>query len=179
MSLDLHGPVTGNTRGNAQSGRNAFTIVEAVISTVIVAVMFVAALSTVSASRVTQHRAALVNRGRLLADSLLSEVLQQSYEDPDGTPVFGIESGEPTATRTNFDDVDDFDGWSSSPPVGRDGTPLTNSTSWKRTVQVKWVDPSDAGQVSAAETGVKRVTVTAEYAGVPQASLVALRTTDP
>lgn len=179
MSLELQGPIVENARCNTQSGRNAFTIVEAVISTVIVAVMFVAALSTVSASKVTQHRVALVNRGRLLAESLLSEVLQQSYEDPDGAAVFGVESGEPTTVRADFDDVDDFDGWSSSPPAGRDGTPLTDSTGWKRTVKVEWVNSSDPGQVSATETGVKRVTVTAEYSGVPQASLVALRTADP
>lgn len=179
MSLELQGPIVENARRNAQSGRNAFTIVEAVISTIIVAVMFVAALSTVGAARITQHRAALVSRGRLLAESLMSEVLQQNYKDPDGAVVFGVESGESAPARTDFDDVDDFDGWSSSPPVRRDGTPLANSTGWKRTAQVEWVDASDPGQVKAVETAVKRVTVTAEYGGVPQASLVALRTADP
>jgi len=179
MSLELQEPITGNAKCRTQSCRNAFTIVEAVISTVIVSVMFVAALNTVGASKVTQYRVALVNRGRLLAESLLSEVLQQSYDDPDGAAVFGVESGELATVRADFDDVDDFDEWSSSPPVGRDGTPLTHSTGWKRAVQVEWVDASDAGQVKGAETGVKRVTVTAEYGGVPQASLVALRTVDP
>jgi type II secretory pathway pseudopilin PulG len=179
MSLELQGRIVEDARHNTPSCRRAFTIVEAVISTVIVAVMFVAALSTVGAARITQHRAALVSRGRLLVESLLSEVLQQSYKDSDGAAVFGVESGEATTTRADFDDVDDFDGWSSSPPVGRDGTPLTSSTGWKRTVQVQWVDASDPGQVKAVETGVKRVTVTAAYGGVPQASLVALRTVDP
>lgn len=179
MSLTLWEPITEDARCYTQSCRNAFTIVEAVISTVIVAVMFVAALSAVGASRVTQHRVALVSQGRLLVESLLSEVLRQNYEDPDGAAVFGLESGEPVTVRANFDDVDDFDGWSSSPPVDRDGTPLADSTGWKRTVHVEWVDPSDPGQVKTVETGVKRVTVTVEYGGVPQASLVALRTVDP
>ncbi len=179
MSLELQEPTVEDARCSTQSWRNAFTIVEAVISTVIVAVMFVAALSTVGASRVTQHKAALVSRGRLLAESLLSELLQRSYEDPDGGAVFGVESGESSTTRTDFDDVDDFDGWSSSPPVDRDGTPLTDSIGWRRTVQVEWVDLSDPGQVKTVETGVKRITVTVEYGDVPQASLVALRTVDP
>lgn len=179
MSLTLCEPIVQDTGRDTPYCRNAFTIVEAVISTVIVAVMFVAALSTVGAARMTEHRVALVSRGRLLAESLLSEVLQQDYEDPDGAAVFGVESGESGTARMDFDDVDDFDGWSSSPPVSRDGMPLADATGWRRTVKVEWVDASNVGQVKGTETGVKRVTVTAEYNGVPQASLVALRTAHP
>jgi len=153
----------------------AFTIVEAVISTVIVAVMFVAALNTVGASRLTQHRASLVSRGRLLAESLMSEILRQDYQEPDAVPVFGRESGELATTRAAYDDVDDYHGWSASPPVARDGAPLANTTGWKRTVQVEWVDPADPKQVETTESSVKRITVTVSYNGVPQATFVALK----
>lgn len=159
--------------------RTGFTIVEAVISMVIVAVMLTVALNVVGASRLTQQRVSLVNRGHLLADALLSEVLAQDYQEPVDVSVFGRESGEAAASRTNYDDVDDYAGWSSSPPLAKDGTILANSVGWKRTVQVEWVGVSDPGQIEAVETGVKRVTVTAEYGGVPQARLVALRTADP
>ncbi len=94
---------------------SAFTIVEAVISTVIVAVMFVAALNTVGASRLTQHRAALTSRGRLFAEMLLSEITQQNYKDSGASPAFGPETGELTTTRADFDDVDDYNGWSKRP----------------------------------------------------------------
>jgi hypothetical protein len=150
--------------------------VEAVISTVIVAVMFVAALNTVGASRLTQHRASLVSRGRLLAESLMSEILLQDYQEPDGAAVFGRETGEPATTRAAYDDVDDYHGWSAGPPVAKDGTPLTNGTGWTRTVSVEWVNPLNTEQVETAESGAKSITVTVTFNGVPQASFVALKT---
>lgn len=156
-------------------GNRAFTLVEAVISTVIVAVMFVAALNTVGASAVTQYKAALLSRGRLSAESLMSEILCRSYQDPEGAPVFGREAGESASTRTAFDDVDDYHGWSADPPTARDGTPLPNSTGWQRTVTVEWVNSTNPQQTETTETGVKRITVTATCNGIPQASLVALK----
>lgn len=156
----------------------AFTIVEAVISTVIVAVMFVAALNTVGASRLTQHRAALMSRGRLLAEALMAEILRQNYQEPSETAAFGRESGESAMSRAAYDDVDDYDQWSAGPPVAKDGSALANSIGWKRTVTVVWTDPADPQGVKTTETGAKRITVTALYQDVPQATVVAIRTVD-
>jgi type II secretory pathway pseudopilin PulG len=148
------------------------------ISTVIVAVMFVAALNTVGASRLTQHRAALVARGRLLAEALMAEILQQNYQEPEGTPAFGREMGESATSRAAYDDVDDYDQWSAGPPVAKDGSALANSTGWRRTVTVCWIDPADPREVKTVETGAKRITVTVYYRDVPQAAVVAIRTVD-
>jgi MSHA pilin protein MshD len=164
-----------STRQRAGHPR-AFTLVEAVISILIVGIMFIAAMNTVGASRLTQHKASLVSRGQQLAESLASEMLRQNYEDPDGTPAFGRESNESATPRTSWDDVDDYDGLSESPPATKDGTALTNATGWKRTVKVEWVDPANPSQVQTVETGVKRIVVTVAYNGVPQATLVCLKT---
>lgn len=154
----------------------AFTLMEAVISTVIVAVMLVTALNVVGASKITQHKAALVSRGRMSAESLMSEILQQSYQEPGATYVFGRESGESDTSRTAYDDVDDYQGWTESPPVAKDGTALPNSANWRRTVTVAWVDPLNPKQVSGTETGAKRITVVALFRSVPQATVVAVKT---
>jgi len=167
---------TGGRRPPYGRCSRAFTIVEAVISTIIVAVMLVAALTTVGASRVTQHKTSLVSRGQLLAETLMSEILRQSYKDPEGTPVFGCEANESGAARAAFDDVDDYHGWSQGPPTAKDGTALSNATGWKWTVTVEWVDPANPTQVRTVETNAKRITVAVTYNNVPQASLVALRT---
>ncbi|RPJ80583.1 MAG: type II secretion system protein [Acidobacteria bacterium] len=153
-----------------------FTLIEAVISTVIVAVMFVAALNTVGAARVAQHRAALMGRGRMFAELLLVEILQWDYQEPGSTRVFGREAGESNTSRTAYDDVDDYHGWTESSPAAPDGTALPNSANWSRTVTVEWVDPLNPHQVSGAETGVKRITVVAAFRNVPQATVIALRT---
>lgn len=164
--------VAARRRRNAR----AFTLVEAVISTFLVAVMFVAALKTVAASQLTQRRAALTWQGSLFARYLLSEILDQSYKDPDGTPVFGIETtNETSTTRADFDDVDDYSGWSGA-PTDKDGVALSGSAGWTLTVTVEWVSSSDPTSVQTAETGVKRVTLIAKRSGVPQATLTALRT---
>jgi Tfp pilus assembly protein PilV len=153
-----------------------FTLIEAAISTVIVAVMFVAALNTVGASRVAQHKAALIGPGRMFAESLMAEICLQSYQEPGATWVFGREAGESDTARTAYDDVDDYHGWTESPPVAKDGVALPNSANWSRTVTVEWVNPLDPKQTSGAETGAKRITVVAAFRNVPQATVVAVRT---
>jgi MSHA pilin protein MshD len=153
-----------------------FTLVEAVVSLIIVATMLVAALSTVGASRLSQQRTSQYNRGQLLAESLMAEILAQDYLDPNDTPVFGTESGESTTTRADFDDVDDYHGWSSSPPVEKDGTLLSGLTGWQRSVTVEWVNPDDPGEVKAFETGAKRITVTVSCGNKQVGFLVAIRT---
>ena len=160
-----------------RNGANApaFTLVEAVLSTVIVSVMFVAALNTVGASRLTQHRAALASRGRMFAELLLSEVTEQNYKDPGASPVFGPETGESTMTRADFDDVDDYNGWSKRPEA-KDGSVLPNSVGWTQTVTVQWIDRLNPSQVQAFETNAKRIAVTTSYNNLPQVTLVAIRT---
>jgi type II secretory pathway pseudopilin PulG len=155
--------------------RRGFTLMEAAISTVIVAVMFVAALNTVGMSRVTQHKTALVSRGRMFAESLMAEILQQSYQEPGETYVFGREAGESSTSRAAYDDVDDYDEWTESPLVAKDGTAVANSANWSRTVTVEWVDPLNPDQVQTTETGAKRITVVAAFRNVPQATVVAVK----
>jgi len=155
-----------------------FTIVESVLSTIIVSVMLVVALNLVGTSKLTQQKAALASRGRLLAEDLLSEILRQNYQEPDETVLFGRETGELATSRGAYDDVDDYQGWSGSPPATKSGAALANATGWKRTVTVERIDPLDPATVKGVETGAKRITVTAYYLSVPQASLVAVKTVD-
>lgn len=158
--------------------RPGFTMVEAVLSTVIVSVVLVAALNLVGTSKVTQQKAALTSRGRLLAEDLLAEILRQRYQEPDEAALFGRETGELAATRALYDDVDDYQEWTASPPVAQDGAAIANSVGWKRAVTVERIEPLNPQTVTTSETGAKRITVTAYYRNVPQASLVAIKTVD-
>ena len=154
----------------------AFTLVEAAISTVVVGMVLVAALNTVGAARVGEYKIAERSRGLLLAQDLMAEILQQEYEDPDDPVTFGTESGEQTSNRTDFDDVDDYDGWSASPPQHRDATEMSDLQGWERSVQVVWVDPADLSQTVGSDQGAKRMIVTVTHNGLPVASVFALRT---
>jgi MSHA pilin protein MshD len=155
----------------------ALTLVEAVVSIAIIGVMLVAALNTVGASQTTQKKMGDRNRAMLLAQDLMSEIFQQSYiepDDPDG--LIGMEGGEDSGKRDRFDDVDDYDGWSASPPEEKDGTVLVDFDGWRRSAAVDWVNPVDATEELGTNTGVKRITVSVTLDDVPLATLVALRT---
>jgi len=154
----------------------AFTLVEATVSIFILGVMVVVALNTVGATRLGEYKLAERCRALPLAQDLLAEILQQSYEDPNGSAVFGTESGEGTASRTDFDDVDDYHNWSASPPQNQDGTDMSDLSGWQRSVQVSWADPTDLSQTVGGDQGVKRITVTVEHDDVPVASVSAFRT---
>ena len=154
----------------------AFTLVESVISLVIVGVMLVAALNTVGASRLSQYKTSTRAQGRLLAESLLAEIFTQRYADPNGAALFGVEVGEDDDTREVFDDVDDYHTWTSSPPTEKTGTEMALWGRWRRSVTVEWVDPANPALVQGTESLAKRVTVKVHCGGMPVATLVAIKT---
>lgn len=158
--------------------RSALTLVEATISIVIVGVMLVAALNTVGASQTTRKKTADRQRGMPLAQDLMYEILEQCYEDPDlGPGSFGVGTDKVgDGSRALWEDVDDYDGWWACPPERKDGTKLSGFEGWARSVAVKWVGPEDLSQTAAADTGVKRITVSVTYNDTLVASLVAIRT---
>lgn len=165
-------------RGNV---RSALTLIEVIASTLIVAVMTVAALNTLGAtarsSESAGHRAVALG----LADDLLAEILQAAYREPDDAPQFGPETGEHDGTRNAFDDVDDYHNWDQSPPTERDGSALADRGAWRRRVAVTHVLPGDPAQATASndDQGVKRVEVSVEHDGTELVRLVAYRTDVP
>lgn len=152
------------------------TLIEAVISMVIVSVMLVAALRTVGSTARGRLAQSSLRRGPALARELLSEIVPTSYAEPDDTPVFGPESGETTGgTRTAFDDVDDYNGWSETTIQTKDGTALADLTGWSRSVVVQYVSLTDLDTAAGEDTGLKRIIVTVADPTGREASMSALR----
>jgi hypothetical protein len=130
----------------------------------------------VGAVRLGEYKIAERGRGMHLAQDLMVEILQQSYLEPVDTPLFGPEASEADTSRADYDDVDDYNGWSASPPQQRDGTVMADWSGWSRGVTVVWANPAELTQAAVSDAGIKRITVTVAHDGVPVASLVALRT---
>ena len=147
------------------------------MSIAIVGGLLVAALNTVGAAKMTQTRMGRQTIGKLLAQDLLAEILQQAYEDPalaEGS--FGLGADEAaTGNRSLYDDVDDYHGWTASPPQEKDGTELSQFDGWLRSVVVEWVAPADLAPVGT-DTRAKQITVTVAHNGEQVASLGAVRT---
>ena len=156
--------------------RGGLTLIEMIISIPLVGIALAAALNTVGASRIAQFKVSIGREAHLLAQDLMTEILLQDYEEPVDTPEFGQEAMEEDGDRAEYDDVDDYDDWSSSPPEYKDGMEISNLDDWERSVAVVWADPSDISQVVGSDQGVKRITVTARHNDVPVAELVALKT---
>lgn len=95
-----------------------------------------------------------------LADELLDEIATRSFGEPDGdTGVLGTDSGENPTKRSDFDDVDDYHGYSGR-PAERGGSPLVGfDATWAYTVEVKHIQVSSPQTTSMTLTGAKRITV--------------------
>lgn len=155
--------------------RQGLSLIEVVISTMLVGVVLVGAMSCLAG--VIQGRIAIGESGRAqqLGEQLLTEIVNHPYQDTGPSPVFGRESGESGGNRFDFDDVDDYDGWSASPPEDRNGNAIFNSEGWQRDVTVEFVEPSDPATISVTDQGLKRITVSVQRSGNVMAELVSFR----
>lgn len=119
-----------------------FTLIEVIIFIVVVGAGL-AGILAVSNNTVKASADPMVRKQVMaLADSILEEILQKEYEDPDGLPNV-VESG-----RDTYDDVDDYNGKTQT--IFADW-PATLST---YTVSIT-VAPTTLGSINA-----KQVTVT-------------------
>lgn len=157
------------------AARRGMTLVEAVLSIVIVGIMLAAALGTVGASKTAAYRSSDRARAVLVAQDLMSEILRQPYRDASATGSLGPEAGEAGDSRALFDDADDYHGLSAQPQRA-DGTTITGTGAWLTLVTVEYVSRSSPTTVVTADQGAKRVTVKVTRAGAELASLVAIRT---
>jgi type II secretory pathway pseudopilin PulG len=179
--MHMHRPFI--RRRSHRFNSRALSLVESVISVMLVAVLFVAALNTFSAAKVNQSLTAQQIRGQMLANSFIDEILEKAYQEPNDTVAFGREGSELSATdRSSFDDVDDFHGYVDNPVRDRQGTTLTAGTGWARHATVVYVSLSPQGEGSKSFTpvgtdqGFKLVKVAVYHDGRQVAELTAIRT---
>jgi MSHA pilin protein MshD len=170
--------LTGTTTSQARHRGGGFTLVESLICVLIVSGVLVAALGTFGAigkARLTQTDRALAFG---LADQLLDEIMQCYFKEPSGGTTLGPDGGE--TSRALYDDVDDYDSLSNSPPQQRDGTAMTDYTGWTRSVRVVCVQPGQPNTASnAADPQVlKKITVTVKSPRGVSVSLSGLRSSD-
>ncbi len=146
---------------NTRPGYRAFSLVEVVISMLVVSVLLVAALQAVGASKTGQLTVADRTEAVLLAQDLLAEIVILPFEDPENaSSIIGPETGEAAADdRIGLDDVDDYNGWNGDPPIERDGTPIDSASNLKRVVTVIWANPTTLAPAALVGTGVKRIDV--------------------
>ncbi len=160
------------------NARRALTLVEVILSTVVVGVMMAGALATVSASQRASRAEADRAFAQLLAQDLLDEIMALPYTDASDTFVISgpslAEVG--TGNRSLFNDVNDYTGWSESPPRRRDGTTIPGAAGLSRRVAVDFLTPNAWTTPSVTDQGVARITVSVTRRGGTIATAVGVRT---
>lgn len=96
-----------------------------------------------------------------LAVDLMEEILSKEFCDPvGGYSSFG--RGPDETSRMDYDDVDDFHGWSASPPQDRRGNILSQYGGFSRSVVVENVPGDSLNTLTPSDPGTtdyKRITV--------------------
>jgi hypothetical protein len=136
-----------------RTSRPAFTLVEAAISMVLVAVLFAAGMSAAGVAARDRKTQNDIRTGSQLARTLMDEIVQQRYVDPAANTIAPA-PGVSTTDRSNWTHISDYNGLAESPPRGRDGAAITGTTGWRWTASVAYTSyPSFAGQTGTAPSG--------------------------
>ncbi len=152
------------------------SLVETAIAVVLVGGLYGVTLHLVGASRGTQLRYADRERGLLMAEALLEEILTMPYAVPaGGSATLGVDGGEDSNDRATFDDAGDYHNYQEQPPADADGNPLPGAQRFKRKVRIDRVRPASPEQKESTDTGLLRISVTVEVGGRRVAELQGFR----
>jgi len=164
-------------------GERAFTLVEALLAAVVLAMAITAVTLPFTAGarnqRVELHQTLAVS----LAEELMEEILLRSFEepgdgdtDPEPEDNFGPEGDE--TTRADFDAIDDYDGYEEAPGslTHSDGSAVTDEGAvWmSRHVTVQYMDVQVAGETPPEDPCFLQVTVEVRDRGEAMVKLVRL-----
>ena len=122
---------------SAARRRHGFTLVEAAMVTVVIGVGVVAILQLMATGTIANATGSGMTTGLNLANNLRELMQSVRFADSTAPTHWGAESGETTAT---YDDLDDFDGQTISPPIDARRQSISAFANWSQTVTVQSVD---------------------------------------
>ena len=134
-------PQTIRYRRPRHRARRGFTLIEAAMTTVIIGVGCVAMLELLGAGTLANNEGSELTTAMNLAGNVRECMTGVAYTDPTNPTHWGSESGETTAT---YNDIDDFDGKTFSPPIDARRQSLgTNYAAWSQSVKVETIKPDN------------------------------------
>lgn len=142
---------------------NGFSLLEVIVSTVIVAMLIIPTLSMLGAISMSYHLQSQRAIASAIAQNLLTEIVQTDYEDAI-SPVFGPEPGE--LNRSLFDDIDDYHGWQELPPLDTQMQPILNAAGLEVDVSIAFLSPGNPSSLVDRDMGIKRILVTVDGNGL-------------
>lgn len=154
-----------------KKGERGFSLVEIVISLLVLTVVFGGLLNLMMnfsvSNAVEQNRRTAVSAAKELMEEIKSKKFDQlSNQDPStGWSVIGTDAGETAGSKATFNDVDDYNGLTESLSA-----PFAGYT---RSTEVTYVSSADLTTASASQLNdYKRVSVQVSNGGTVYAQLV-------
>jgi len=149
--------------------RRGFLLIEASVSYVILALALVALAPLYAMTVKVNAKTQYVKVCTQLSEELLEEIRLRQWDQKTPSPAayivtgstIGVDSGEIATNKTTFNDIDDFNGWTESPPKDPTMNSLGNFLNYSRSVSVFYVDSND--NAVAGPTDYKQVTVCTQY----------------
>lgn len=140
--------------------RSAFTLIEAIVATIIIGIAVTALIGSSTAYTQVNGAGFELTTAEFLIENVREMMATLNVIDPEtGDDTFGTESGETAVSL--YDDLDDFDGNSFTPPVDIYGSSLSNYSAYTQQVTVENVNENDFSAVVSDHTSdFVRVTVT-------------------
>jgi len=160
----------------ARGARRGFTLIEASLATVIVGVGVLAMMRLFAACTLQNRESNHTTTAMLLAENIQETMASLTLVDPAyGVTYFGPEPGQ---TLASYDDVDDFNSQTFSPPIDATRQPIAALWQYSQVVSV-WpvyanklnsnTNPSSPDFPQLSYTGAARVLVRIMYQKTPTA----------
>lgn len=141
--------------------RSGITLIETVLSLLILAGAFASGLTAIGSARASQVAAAERRFALSLAEDMMDEVLAEpNYKEGN---TYGLEAGERASDRQAFDDMDDYDDWSSTPPVDYYDVDIPGGDGYSRRVQILYVNPDNPTQYVSTDMGLAVIIVRVRF----------------
>jgi MSHA pilin protein MshD len=159
-----------------------FTFIEIIMVIVVLGIIMPGVMlyfiQGVSGSAAAQRRTTAI----LLAEGLMEEIKSKRWDETaaginstctDASVMMGAD-GE---TRADYDDIDDFNGISNTPPQDSQGAVMANYPGFSQQVAVSYASAADLDSAAGGPTCYKRIAVTiTDTSGGGAITLVTLKT---
>ena len=140
--------MNGRSQSSRRQGdplqRFGVSLIEVMVSMVLISTLMLVSLTATGNLLRTDVQQRDENQGQQLAAQFLDEVSSMDFRDRID-PIHGLESDENAKDRQTFDDVDDYNRYTATPPTHRDGTTINNYDGWSIAVSVIAADPDATG----------------------------------
>ena len=135
-----------------------FSLVEILISVMLVGLSITALVFASNSFTMANGAGADLSTAEFLVEQIREMTTLLPVRDPevDTWTTLGPNGESGVA---NYNDVDDFDGATCSPPIDALGNPLSELAAFSQNVTVDWVSQSNFNQISVSATPFIRITV--------------------